>query len=274
MQKNQIYDIIVVGASLEGLALYTYLKSKSSSLKVALISKHFKNNSAKNILDSEWTATTEALHINYVRGLYSIICTGNETYYSRYVVFATGSKPIMSQFKGNNIYYNVHDFKRSEKFLKPAVVVGEDQKAVDYALTLAKKFKYVYLCSPSLELYGDKKSMQKLNETVNIVHLPSCQVVSCKHNREGKLAEVTLDTYSTINCAALVFSLGRTPDVPNISRQLVSLTESGHIKVKAFNEFIPVPNLFAIGECSSHNTKNSISVVGKLLIEKLTKQAI
>ena len=51
---------------------------------------------------------------------------------------------------------------------KPAVVYGDGELAVSYALELAKKFKYVYLCSSVFKLDCNSKLLNKLNNTANI----------------------------------------------------------------------------------------------------------
>lgn len=265
---NQIYDIIIVGASAEGIALAEYLAAKTSEAKIALVSSHFKNVPEKKDLSKINLIEQEVTFISYFRGLHSFTLANKQAIFSKTTVIATGSKPIKSAFKGKGIYYNTQEFKKPEKFLKQVVVSGHDRKAADYAVYLSKKFKYVYLCSPTLELTCDKKIIHKLATIANVVHLPGCNIISCKHSKEGTLTEVTLDTYSTINCAALVFSLGRVPDIPPIQKQMLELTEKGSLKVKVFNELTTVPNIFAIGECSSHNTKNSIIIVGKNIIER------
>lgn len=265
---NQVYDIIIVGASSEGIALAKYFIAKTNTAKIALVSSHFKNLPENTNLTNITLIEQEVLFISYFRGLHAFNLSNKTSIFSKYTVIATGSKPIKSAFKGNNIHYNIQKFKKAEKYLKQAVVVGQDNRAVEYAIALAKKFKYVYLCSTTLQLNCDKVLANKVNLIANIVHLPNCKVISCKHSKDNVLTEVVLDTYSVINCAALVFSLGRTPDIPSIQKQLYELNKEGTIKVKAFNEFTNIPNMFAIGECSSHNTKNSISTVGKAILER------
>ena len=133
--------------------------------------------------------------------------------------------------------------------------------AVSYALELAKKFKYVYLCSSVFKLDCNSKLLNKLNNTANIVHLPNCHIVSCKNDKEGKLAEITLDTYETIKCSALVVALGRLPDASGVSPRMIELDQDNYIKTNSLHQTTVVPTIYAIGECTRHNTKRSVTTV-------------
>ena len=103
--------------------------------------------------------------------------------------------------------------------------------------------------------------LNKLNNTANIVHLPNCHIVSCKNDKEGKLVEITLDTYETIRCSALVVALGRLPDVSGIGVRMIELDQDNYIKINSLHQTTVVPAIYAIGECTRHNTKRSITTV-------------
>jgi thioredoxin reductase len=182
------------------------------------------------------------------------------------LVIATGAAPVRSHvLKNNNICYNPREITVNPKN-KPAVVYGENSDAVNYALLLAKKFKYVYLCSETFNLHCEAKLLKKLNDTANIVHLPNCHIVSCKNAKDGQLTEITLDTYDTINCSALVLALGRIPDVNGVSTTMIELDDERYVKINTQHQTTKVNNIYAIGECTRHNTKRSITTVGNCLI--------
>jgi thioredoxin reductase len=140
--------------------------------------------------------------------------------------------------------------------------------AVKYALALAKKFKYVYLCSNTLTLECDKKQLKKLEDTANIVHLPNCNVIGCKNGKDGSLIEVQLDTYSSIKCTALIMALGRIPDNSGFSNRMIEVDSEGYIVTKEFNETTIVPNVYAIGTCTKHGAKSRLLPTVNHLIEK------
>jgi thioredoxin reductase len=176
-----------------------------------------------------------------------------------------GTKPIKSNLKNPNIRYNLTDVKAAKN--SPAVVVGNNNLAVTYALSMAKKFKYVYLCSSTVELECDNKYIKKLENVVNIVHLPNCNVIGCKNDKDGNLVEVLLDTYSSIRCSTLVMSLGRTPDSPGLSKRMIETDSNGYIVTKELNATTVVPKIYAIGTCTKSSTKNRLLPVVNHLID-------
>jgi thioredoxin reductase len=180
------------------------------------------------------------------------------------VVIAVGTKPVKSNLKNTNIHYNLLNIKASKT--TPVVVAGNNNLAVSYALALAKKFKYVYLCSNSVELNCDAKYIKKLENVANIVHLPNCNVLGCKNDKDGKLVEVQLDTYSSIRCSALIMSLGRMPDNSGLSNRMISVDSEGYIVTKEFNTTTIVPKIYAIGTCTRGGTKNRLGPVINHLI--------
>ena len=101
------------------------------------------------------------------------------------------------------------DNLKPDQYLEYIDILKDDErKSVQkLALSLAKKFKYVYLGTKSLDLPFGAKLNKKIENTLNILHLPNCNIVACKNDKAGNLAEVQLDTYSTIKCNALVMSL-------------------------------------------------------------------
>jgi thioredoxin reductase len=257
MSINQLYDVVVIGASLEGISFCERLAEKTEGVKIALVSKHF-NHLTKQSLENITLITQEILHSNYNHGLVILSGADSSNICCKTVVIATGSKPIKSTLKNVNIHYNLTNVKANKN--GQAVVCGKDNLAVSYALKLAKKFKYVYLCSDSLSLRCDTKYITKLENTANVLHLPNCNILSCKADKEGNLTEVQLDTYSSIKCSALVMSLGRTPDNCGLSKRMVEVDEDGFIKTKAYNETTRVPNIYAIGDCTRHNSAHSTTL--------------
>ena len=264
--QNELYDVVVLGASVEGIALCEYVKAKSPKTKVALVSRHFKFIKPNNKLADTVKIQGDSAFSSYNHGVVILTLKNRKTVVGKNLVIATGATPVRTtSLKNANICYNPRDLKDSSK-TKPAVVYGSNSDAVSYALSMAKKFKYVYLCSKDMKLSCDAKLVKKLNATANVVYLPTCNIVSCKNNKEGHLSEITLDTYDTINCSALVLALGKTPDVNGIDTKMVELDQDKYIKTNTQHQSTKVPNIYAIGECTRHNTKRSITAVGSKLI--------
>lgn len=269
MQQDELFDVVILGASIEGIALAEYLKAKAPATKVALVSKHFNFVKPTNkLLDTE-LITGESVYSSFNHGLVILTLKNRRIVVGKNLVIATGAAPIKShaeKFKTNkNVCYNPREIIINPKN-KPAVVCGNNADAVNFALTMAKKFKYVYLCSRVFDLTCDAKTLKKLNETANIVHLPNCVPVSSKADKDGNLVEITLDTYDTIKCAALVFALGRVPDVNGIDFKMIELDQDKYVKINTQHQTTIVNNIYAIGECTRHNTKRSITTVGNCLL--------
>lgn len=265
-QLNELFDIIVLGASLEGIALCEYVKAKSPEKKVALVSRHFRFVKDGDKLGDTVKVEGESIYSSFNHGLVILTLKDRRTVVGKNLVIATGSSPIKTTaFKNVNVCYNPRDLETLPKN-RSAVVYGANADAVKYALAMSKRFKYVYLCSHEMKLGCDAKMSKKLNDTANVVHLPNCSITACKNNKEGKLCEVMLDTYDSINCSALVLALGKTPDVNGIDQKMVELDQDRSIKINTQHQTTRVHNIYAIGECAKHNTKRSITTVGNCLI--------
>lgn len=258
---SQLYDVIVIGASEEGISFCEQLLAKTVGLKVALVSRNF----TRPVEIAGLTKITgEVIFSSYNRGMIGLTLHDRTQVFGINVVIAVGTKPIKSSLKNSNIQYNLTDLKTSKS--SPAVVVGNDNLAVNYALTMAKKFKYVYLCSSTIELDCNNKYLKKLENVANIVHLPNCNVIGCKNDKDGNLVEIQLDTYSAIRCSALVMSLGRTPDSSGLSKRMIEVDADGYIITKEFNTTTIVPKIYAIGTCTRSSTKNRLLPIVNHLI--------
>lgn len=269
MQQNELFDAVILGASIEGIALAEYIKAKDPKFKLAIVSRHFNFVKQINKLADTALIIGESVFSSFNHGLIMLTLRDKRVVVCKNLVMATGGMPIKStsdKFKGNkNICYSPKEVTVNPKN-KPAVVYGNGQDAVSYTLALAKRFKYVYLCSSVFELSCDEKSAKKLEETPNVVHLPNCTILTSKNNKEGKLSEITLSTYDAITCSALVLALGRVPDSGGVDPKMLELDDGKYIKTNARHQSVTASNIYAIGECARHNTKRSLAVVGNCLM--------
>ena len=275
MTSNILYDVIVIGASEEGLIFCDQLLQKTKNAKIALISKHFNFQTAKQNLSGVDKFEDEAVFSYYKHRLLGVYMQKNEAIFGKVIVIATGTTPIKSTLKNLNIKYDIKDIKASKT--TPAVVYGDDEYAAKYALSLAKKFKYVYLGTKSLDLPFGARLNKKIDNTANILHLPNCNIVSCKNDKAGNLAEIQLDTYSTIKCTALVMSLGRKPASAGIDKRMIKLDSDGYIVTKEFSETTEIPNIFAIGGCTKNSSKRKITdaintIIKRHALEKIEEE--
>ena len=264
MYQNKIFDVVIVGASAEGIALCEYLIAKNSALKIALVSSNFSNCKPRQTLEGILKVEHTVIYSSYVHGLIGFELEDGSKIFGLNAVITTGSKPIKLNFNTPNIYYKTADVKRATKN-NQTVIVGNTTKAIHAAFWAAKKFKYVYLCSSTFELNGSKEELKKLHSIDNIVHLPNCQIIDVKNNRYGNLVELTLSTYDTIRCNSIIAITDRLPDVPQLNPAMITLDE-GYIDVNHLGETAKIPKLFALGACTKHNTKRNITVVGRRII--------
>lgn len=270
--QNELFDVIVVGATPEGIALCEFLAKASPDLKVALISKSFCYVTPKTNLEGIEQVQNEVIFSSYYKGLIGFTLKDRRSLFCEYAVIATGSKPVklpadVPWLKSSGIVYKPADIASVSKNHQ-VVVNGNGKDAVEYAITLAKDFKYVYLCNKNHHLDCDVRLKKKFVALQNVVYLPGCSIVSCKKNRKGRLQEVTLDTYSVIHCAALIGAYGRTPDVSGITKKMLEVDEQGYAIVKEKNESVVTPNVFALGRCARHNTKRMVTIIGNELIRR------
>ena len=154
---NQLYDVVVIGASEEGISFCEQLLKKTVGVKVALVSRTF--NKPINI-EGLTKITGEVIFSAYNCGMIGLTLADRSQVFGVSIVIAVGTKPVRSALKNPNIKYNLADLKASKS--APAVVVGNDNLAVSYALTMSKKFKYVYLCSNTVDLECGSKYLPKI----------------------------------------------------------------------------------------------------------------
>ena len=265
MYQNKIFDVIIVGASYEGIALCEYLTAKNRALKVALVSSNFSNCKPRQTLDTIMKVEHTVVYSSYVHGLIGFELEDGSKIFGLNAVIATGSKPVKLDFNCPNIYYKTADVKHATKN-NQTIVIGDSARAIHAAFWAAKECKYVYLCSPTFDLDGSKEELLRLSSIDNIVHLPNCKVVETKNNRYGNLIEATLSTYDTIRCNSIIAITERLPDVPQLNPLMISLDNDGYLEVNHLGEIAKVPKLFALGACTRHNSKRNITVVGRRII--------
>ena len=265
MYQNKIFDVIIVGASFEGIALCEYLQEKLPHLEIALVSSNFTNCKPRQTLEGIEKVEKSVIYSSYNHNLIGLTLSDETKIFGLNVVIATGSKPTPLNINSPGVYYKTVGVKRATKSHQ-AVVVGRSTQAINAACWAAKKFKYVYFCTPTFTLDASKADIQKLNAIENIVHLPNCRIMSYRKDRRGNLCEVTLDTYDTIRCNAIIAITDRKPDVPRMHPQMLETDSEGYVVVNHLGETTKIPKIFAVGACTRYNSKRNITVLGRRLI--------
>ena len=90
MQHTKIYDVIIIGASKQGLALAELLENTGS---VALVSSNFVHKSKKQPLPNTDLIENEVIYLSYIHGLFGVSLNNKDSLFGKRLVFATGTKP-------------------------------------------------------------------------------------------------------------------------------------------------------------------------------------
>ena len=265
MEQNELYDVIIIGASDEGIE--AGLNLEASGKKVLLISRSVNTKRKKlpsNILESSCSL------FSYLHGLLCVSLQDGRMFCGKKLIIATGSKAKKLPFKSNTLYYKPSDFSSSQKTY-PIMLINandckNDKKLAVFALKLANKYKYIFICSKN-ELKISKKYKDLLKNCKNISILPFCEAIGCKNDKNGDLLEIKFDTYSTIKSKYAIAFTNRTPEVPKFIEKFVDINEDGQIIVNKAFETTKVKEIYAIGDCSSSNVANQGKKVVKYISE-------
>jgi thioredoxin reductase len=125
---------------------------------------------------------------------------------------------------------------------------------VKFALSVAKKYKYVYFCMESLNSNITDKNMQKLINTENLVILPNASITKFT-KVDGSLNSVELSNYSTLTCSAIFVKTQSTPETSFVSDKLIGKDEKGFLRSTNISQSLLVPKCFAIGNCACKSSQ-------------------
>jgi len=251
---NKIYDIIVIGYAKDGQEVIKKLMSANTSLSIACISKKLYGQVDLAGIDFY---NDEAIFLNYFRGLISITTANKQDYFCKKLILAINT--VAKRYPGlptNNVYYNGYDIPKDAKN-KQAIVIGDIKTAGNLALAVAKRFKYVYLCTKEFTLESDAKEAFKLENTPNIVHLPNCHIVKHKLSKDGTLSEVTLNTFEVLHTSYIFVAADRRPDTDWLPKRIVRVANNGAILTDKNGVTQSVPTIYAVGGCTEDNIKVS-----------------
>ena len=265
---EQLYDVIIIGATKESLALCQYLNKKDKSFKVLMIDETFKNKTKKYTDLKADFIKNKAIYTSFYQGIYRISIQSNKIFLGKAVVVSTGSTFIKNKsLAGAGIIYDLDTLTKTSK-KKQLVICGNNLDMIEYAKRLQKKFKYVYLCAENDILAEHEDLVKEISELPNVAYLPNCKIASYKVNKNKILQEVTLDTFSKIHCQDLIGAYGRKPAISGISTQLLPRDSEGYAIINDNNESIKISTIYALGNCIRNPKNKDIEKVGKLLLER------
>lgn len=252
--EDILYDVIIIGASKEGINAYNSLKRTAPEKKVIVISREFSNVTARNSILTSDRVVGEVVFTDDRRGVMITYLKDDTRICGLSLIIATGTKPVRFKFDTNSVYYNVKDMKSRAK-VSPIVVLGNNDKAARSAIELSKKFRHVYMCIKESELNCPAALKDSIAQLDNITILPFCSVSKLVNDKNGNLLKVQLDTLDEIDCKYLFCSLGQVPDIGGINRNMITLDKDGYIKINDDFETEIVPGVYAVGRCVAKEIK-------------------
>ena len=263
---NSQVDIIVIGDSSAGHDIVKRVASTKPSIKMAFISREFKNATTHDYLNVEYIKD-EVIFTDYKNRLFGVYLKSGARVYCTHLVIASGLsyEPLMLNHKQvPNVYNNIDDIPKAAKN-QPAIVLVDNNADVKFALNVAKKYKQVYLCTKTVEVPDlTPANKNKLSCAENIVVLPNTSVVKFQAN-EGILQKVELDTYSTVTCSAIFVKTKAKPETDFVSN-ICGKTTDNFLVTSNEAQSLLVPKCFAIGNCAAKYTqKMRIAVVEAIL---------
>lgn len=265
---NKIYDLVVIGASREGLDILQELNSRTDK-KFAIVDDNFANK-LDSCLDSGIdTYERHVEYIEYKNGLIILFMDGKSDYIATTnLIIATGRKSIIPEkYVGQpNIYSNTRFIQKNEE-RQHAAVIGDDILAVKDANTLAGRYNQVYLIVDSMKEHFENK---KLAENVSIVHNAKLADViyrTVPKTGERYLSDIVLDNFSKIPCRALVFKNRLKNEIPAAAPGIITENDLNCIETKETHEVLNVPSIYAIGSCSdrSFDTADCAHLADKII---------
>lgn len=265
---SELYDVIIIGASKEGIAAYNRLR-KNKQLKLVVLSPNFNNTTSGHTILKADRIYNKVVYSSFNHGLIILDLDNKTTVCGLHVIIAAGLAPAPLNLNTKSICYKVSDINTKSK-TSPIALVGNNDFIADAALALSKKYNYIYICNNDKTLHCEARKALDIHNTKNIVVLPLCNIVSCKNNAEGKLYEITLDTYETIRCSYILASNGYRSTITEwFNKSFLKLTDTGLIKVDDNYEVIGFPSLYAIGTCADHSAGNCAEIAAEHILNNI-----
>jgi thioredoxin reductase len=248
-------DIVIIGDSRDGHEAIKKLAATKPTIKIAFISREFKNATTHDYLNVEYIKD-EVIFTDYKNRLFGCYLKSGDRIYCTHLIIASGLayEPLVVNHKQVPCVFNTIDNITKLAKNQQAVVLGQNDADVKFALAVAKKYKYVYFCMESLNPNITDKNMQKLINIENIVVL-SNTTISRFVATNNVLSSIDLSNYSTLTCSAIFVKTKATPETTFVSTKLIGKDEAGYINTTNISQSILVPKCFAIGNCSSKSTQ-------------------
>ena len=174
---NQQFDVIVIGDSKAGNDTLKAIACKSPKIKIAFISREFKDTTTHDFLNVEYIKD-EVVFIDYRSRLFGCHLKSGTRHYCTHLVIASGLQYEPLKL-GNKIIpgvFNSADNISKAARYQQAIVLGETDAEAKLAMAVAKKYKYVYFCTKTISPNITDKNIQKLINIENLVILPNTSI--------------------------------------------------------------------------------------------------
>lgn len=253
---NYRFDVVVIGDSANGNEAVKKIASASNAINIAFVSRTFKRKTSREFINVEYILD-EVAFVDYKNRLFCCCLASGDNLFSTHLIVASGL--VYAPFYINNkvvdnVFNTPVDIDPGARE-QQAIVVGNTDEDIKLAIAVAKKYKYVYLCNPCLELNASKASKQKLESLDNLLVLPNATISKAVSNDAG-LQHVELTTYSNITCSAIFVKTQAMPETQFIPVKIMAKDADGKLITLDNLESTIVPRCFATGSCTIKNTKN------------------
>ena len=189
---NHQFDIIIIGDSQEGHTVLKQVASTRPTIKIAFVSREFKTKTTHDFINLEYIRN-EVIFTDYKNRLFGCYLKNGDRLYSTHLVIATGISyaPLLLDNKAvPGVFNTTSDISKLAKNLQ-AVVLCNSEADVKLALAVAKKYKYVYLCTKTFRFCTSGSLKKRLAETPNIAVLPNAWITKVV-TQNGVLTRVEL----------------------------------------------------------------------------------
>jgi thioredoxin-disulfide reductase len=294
--NNNIYDSIIIGASAAGISSAIYLKRRGINFlilakdiggEMALsgivdnypgipkttgleLTKKFKEHLESYGIE---VINEEVIKLDKNNDLFVISTNKNNTYYSKTVIVATGSKPKKLNIPGEEEFYHkgvsycsVCDMPLFKD--KVVAIIGGGNSALEAGLMAADICKYAYIINKNPSFKGDKVLIEQLErkENIKIIYNALTQeIYGDKFVKGIKYLDTISNTIQDINVDGVFIHIGMKPNSEFIPDSWNVKNTYGEIIINKLCE-TNVTGLFAGGDVTDIPFKQIGIAVGHGII--------